>query len=79
MKSFLFTIFLFCISLNTIFSQKKTDSNIFGHVINSDSTHLPFATISIKGTTFGINTDERHYHLTNLPAGKHIIRPRDRV
>ena len=75
MKSFLFTIFLFFISLNTIFSQKKTDSNIFGHVISSDSIHLPFATISIKGTTFGINTDETgHYHLVNLPAGKHIIR-----
>lgn len=59
-----------------IFSQtKKTDANIFGHVINkSDSKHVPYFTISIKGTTIGTTTDATgHYFLKNLPVGDYII------
>jgi len=57
----------------TLFSQKKTDANVFGHVV-ANNTHIPFATVSIKGTTMGTNTDETgHYKLINLPAGTHTL------
>jgi len=65
-------IVLFCSS--SLFSQKKTDANIIGHVV-SNGNHIPFATVSVKGTTLGVNTDETgHYQLINLPAGKHTVR-----
>jgi len=57
------------------YAQKtKTDANIFGHVICCGE-HIPFATISVKGTTIGITTDETgHYQLINLPVGTLTIR-----
>ena len=61
--------------LNTLilFSQKKTDANVFGHVVGNN-THIPFATVSIKGTTMGVNTDETgHYNLINLPEGTYTL------
>jgi len=55
-------------------SQKRTDANIVGHVI-SNNEHVPFATIFIKGTTYGASTDETgHYMLVNLPVGTHLIK-----
>lgn len=62
--------------INAQNKKKKTDANIFGHVIciNCDE-HLSFATISIKGTTIGTTTDETgHYQLINLPEGNHTIK-----
>lgn len=57
-----------------LFSQKNTDANIVGHIV-SDSDHIPFATVSIKGTTIGANTDETgHYQLINLPEGTFTVR-----
>lgn len=59
-----------------MFSQsKKTDANIFGHVINkSDGKHVPYFTISLKGTTIGTTTDATgHYYLKNLPTGDYIL------
>jgi len=48
----------------------KTDANLIGHVV-SNGVHIAFATVSVKGTTIGITTDESgHYQLINLPAGK---------
>ena len=33
---------------------KRSDSNIFGHVIDAHTKeHIPFATITIEGTTIG--------------------------
>ncbi len=47
----------------------KSDANINGHVVCCDE-HIPFATVSVKGTTIGTTTDETgHYHLLNLPEG----------
>ena len=67
-------IFIFIFCTPALFSQKKTDANIIAHVIGNEN-HLPFATISIKGTTIGTNTDETgHYQLINLPVGTYIIR-----
>lgn len=54
-------------------TSMKTDANIVGHVV-SNGTHIPFATVAIKGTTIGITTDETgHYQLINLPVGTHTI------
>jgi len=49
--------------------KPETDANIYGHVV-SGSEHLPFVTISIKGTTIGVTTDATgHYRLLDLPVG----------
>ena len=59
-----------------VFSQsRKTDANIFGHVVDKNTgKHVPFFTISIKGTTIGTTTDATgHYFLKNLPTGEHIL------
>ncbi len=55
--------------------RPKTDANIFGHVIDAESgEHLPFVNLVIKNTRIGTITDASgHYHLTNLPEGRHII------
>ena len=54
---------------------KKTDANIFGHVLDKKTKeHLPYVTLQIKGTTIGTATDETgHFYLKNLPIGEHII------
>ncbi len=50
-------------------SQPKSDAVIVGHV-TCKGDHIPFATISIKGTTIGIATDQTgHYTLVNVPTG----------
>ncbi len=56
------------------YAQKvKTDANLIGHVV-CNGEHIPFAAVSVKGTTIGITTDESgHYQLINLPPGKLII------
>jgi len=65
-------MFLFSI---TGFSQKKTDANLYGHVINSvTKEHIPDFRISIKGTTIGTITDATgHYFLKNLPVGEFTV------
>ena len=57
-----------------LFPQKQTDANIIGHVV-SGNEHIPYATVSVRGTTFGVTTDETgHFQIINLPPGKHIVR-----
>lgn len=53
----------------------KTDANIKGHVIDKKTReHLPYITVSLKGTTIGVTTDATgHYSLKNLPLGKFTI------
>jgi outer membrane receptor for ferrienterochelin and colicins len=65
-------LFAFCVP---VFPQAKTDANVYGHVINKETReHLPFLSISIKGTTIGTSTDGTgHYYLKNLPIGKAIL------
>lgn len=69
-------VFVIMLSFSmTGFSQKKTDANIDGHVLNKTSKeHIPFINISIKGTTIGTATDATgHYFFKNLPVGKFTI------
>jgi outer membrane receptor for ferrienterochelin and colicins len=51
-----------------------TNASVTGHVVNTRGEHLPFAAISIKGTTIGTTSDESGYfRLINLPEGRFII------
>ena len=54
---------------------KGTDANIVGHVIEkSTGEHLPYMTVSLKGTTIGTMTDATgHYFLKNLPEGEFTL------
>lgn len=54
---------------------KKTDANVIGHAVDKKTgEHLPYITISLKGTTIGTTTDATgHYFLKNLPEGKFTI------
>lgn len=62
------------ISSNMLAQRVKTDANIIGHVV-SYGEHLPFVTITVKGTTIGTTTDETgHFRLLNLPTGTIVIR-----
>lgn len=73
MKIYIWMLCVLILNTPILYSQKKTDANIFGH-ITGNNTHIPFATVSIKGTTMGVNTDETgHYQLINLPAGTHTL------
>lgn len=58
----------------TVFAQKvRTDANLVGHVV-SNGEHIPFATISVKGTTYWNTTDETgHYQMVNLPVGQIVV------
>ncbi|MGV8092683.1 MAG: carboxypeptidase-like regulatory domain-containing protein, partial [Mangrovibacterium sp.] len=54
--------------------RKNMDQHVVGHVI-SNGEHLPFVSVSVKGTTIGTTTDETgHYRLLNLPEGRLTIR-----
>lgn len=58
-------------------NKKKThtDANITGHIINKTTQeHIPFITISIKGTTISALSDESgHFFLRNLPVGEFVL------
>ena len=63
-------------SFNTmLYSQSKTEANIYGHVLDAMThEHMPFVNIYLKGTTYGTSTnDNGHYLLEHLPVGKHTI------
>lgn len=54
-------------------AQTKSDTHIIGHVV-SDGHHLPFANVSLKGTTRGCLTDETgHFQLLNIPPGSYTV------
>ena len=63
-------------SFNTmLYSQSKTEANIYGHVLDAMThEHMPFVNIYLKGTTYGTSTnDNGHYLMEHLPVGKHTI------
>lgn len=61
--------------INAAYSQRATDANIFGHVLNRRTgEHLAFIHIGVKGTTIGTSTDATgHYFLRNLPLGEFTL------
>jgi len=67
---------LLLLHIATSFAQtRNSDSHITGHVIDQSSgDHIPYVTISIKGTTMGITTDATgHFLLKNVPVGEHTL------
>ena len=61
-----------------LFAQQKTDANILGHVVNAKTgEHVPYISVSLKGTTIGAITDESgHFHIANCPVGESVLRVR---
>jgi len=73
-KLILLSILLFFLIQNGNTQKIKTDANIIGHVV-SEGEHLPFVSISVKGTTIGTATDETgHFRLLNMPEGTITIK-----
>lgn len=75
MKSIPLIVTLLCFLSTSSFAQKKTDSNIIGHIINKNTReHIPFHSVAIKGTTLGVASDASgHYFIKNLPDGQLTI------
>lgn len=75
MKRLLIFLILLTSMTDNLWSQKKSDANIFGHVVSkSTGEHLPFIYITIKGTTIGVATDATgHFFLKNLPTGNFTL------
>ncbi|MBN1632570.1 MAG: TonB-dependent receptor [Ignavibacteria bacterium] len=75
MKTIFIIIINIIISLN-LYSQSRSDANIFGHTLNSKSNlHIPYISISLKGTTYETATDKSgHYFFSNIPEGNYTIR-----
>ncbi len=67
----------YCGSINSATAQSRStsDANIYGHIIDSKTKeHIPYITISVKGTTIGTVADASgHYFLKNLPEGTHTL------
>ena len=75
MKKLHIIISIFLLSFSQLCMAQKhySDANIVGHVV-CQGKHIPFASVSLKGTTIGTSTDETgHFQLVNLPEGKQII------
>lgn len=64
----------YCGSITSATAQTRSasDANIYGHVIDATTgEHIPYVTISVKGTTFGTVADASgHFYLKNLPTGE---------
>ena len=70
-----FIVILSTITLIAYTQKTKTDANIVGHVVNEQGEHIPFATVSLVGTTIGTATDKTgHYQLVNLPEGDFTVK-----
>ena len=74
MKRILFSV-LGTLLIFHAYSQEKTDAMLFGDVKSlKTKEHIPYATISVKGTRIGTVADGTgHFKLSDLPVGKNII------
>ncbi|MBN2173002.1 MAG: TonB-dependent receptor [Bacteroidales bacterium] len=62
-------------AISGVFAQEKTDAMLFGDVKSlKTKEHIPYATISVKGTNMGTVADGTgHFKLAHLPVGKVTI------
>ena len=67
MRKLIVLFVLICLTTN-LFAQK-----IYGTVKNSKGVELPFASISIKGTSLGVNANQQASYVYSLPAGKYVV------
>ncbi len=56
-------------------NERNSDANISGHTVDhSSGEHIPYITISLKGTTIGTSTDASgHFFLKNLPTNEYTL------
>ena len=70
----LFTLSILFLSQISVANGDKTTAQIKGHILNKQGEHIPFASVTVEGTTLGTITDASgHYTMTNLPEGKHVL------
>lgn len=67
MRKLFVVLVLICFSTN-LFAQK-----IYGTVKNANGVALPFASISIKGTSLGVNANQQASYVYSLPVGKYVV------
>lgn len=78
-KYIFFMVGVMCALLSTRTAHaddlNKSDANIIGHVLEKNTQeHLPYISVSLKGTTIGTLTDATgHYFLKNLPEGDFVL------
>lgn len=69
-------VFISVFYINSLQGQERknqTDAMLFGDVKSGDE-HIPFATLTIKGTTIGTAADATgHFYLTDIPLGAQVI------
>lgn len=72
--SILFLLFCFELEIHADEPEKSAaNAAVYGHV-TSGNEHIPFATVTIEGTTIGRAADATgHFKLTDLPAGKQTL------
>ena len=80
MKKYLLATLVVAMSLCGINSataqtHRTSDANIYGHIIDAKTQeHIPYVTISIKGTMLGTVADASgHFFMKNLPEGPHTV------
>ncbi len=66
-------IILFFLAVVSVYGQNTNDSSVFGKIISEDGSPLVFATVIIKGTKLGTQTDEEGEFEIYAPYGKHSI------
>ncbi len=71
----MFTSFSTMSAESTTVNEKiKTDANVIGDV-QCNGEHIPFATITVEGTTIGTTTDATgHFQIVNLPEQELTIK-----
>lgn len=64
---------LFLLSLSIFLFQNASAQKIYGTVFNSNGDLLPFASVSIKGTTKGTSANERAKYSINIEPGTYTL------
>ncbi len=64
---------LFLLALGLIFIHDLSAQKIYGTIFNSNGDLLPFASISVKGTSKGTSANDRAKYSLSLPAGNFTI------
>jgi outer membrane receptor for ferrienterochelin and colicins len=66
MKRFLFSVAIVLLSATSLLAEptspeaqrRLSDANVFGHILDAATgEHIPYVTISVKGTTIGTVAD----------------------
>ncbi len=70
-KKICFLSFLLLFTLTVCGAEKK--GSVFGRVISTDKEVIEYATVHLKGTSFGAVTGEKGLYELSAPAGKYTL------